>query len=105
MEKKIQNSPAGVTQEQTPLGAVVYENGVPSNEKAYAKGARKIEADREANGDAGTAPNDQLNESQKLKAGELAQKQTEKETAKAAKEAAKATKEAESETTKTDKTK
>lgn len=60
MEKKIQNSPEGVTQEQTPLGAVVYENGVPSNEKAYAKGARKIEADREANGDAGTAPNDQL---------------------------------------------
>lgn len=56
-QKKLENSPAGVTQEQTPLGAVVFENGVPSNEIVTPKEGDKIESAREENADAGTAPN------------------------------------------------
>jgi hypothetical protein len=61
-QKKLENSPAGVTQEQTPLGAVVYENGVPSNEAVKPKDAEQIETQRTENADAGTAPNAEATE-------------------------------------------
>jgi len=82
-QKKLENSPSGVTQEQTPFGAVVYENGVPSNELVQPKDGDKIEAAREDNGDAGTQPTEA--ELLRRQAGIAAAAETEKQMKAAAK--------------------